>query len=135
MRSWVQKSASMQNRTSPLKFAHLAGKSEKGSISNLLTKGEADDGGARVGDERHALGDRAADEDVHVPVGVVLDVPVEPRAFDLMVRVVAGRREQQPAASAPSAVLWSSSPLATSRGGLRKHGIGQPGGADQCPPA
>ena len=38
MRIWMQKSASMQKRTSPLKFGHLAGKSEKGSMSNLSTK-------------------------------------------------------------------------------------------------
>ena len=30
--------ASIQKRTSPIKFAHLAEKSEKGSISNLSTK-------------------------------------------------------------------------------------------------
>ena len=34
----MQKSASMRKRTSPLKFAHLAEKSENGSISNLSTK-------------------------------------------------------------------------------------------------
>ena len=38
MRIWVQKSASMQKRTSPLKFAHLSEKSENGSISNFSTK-------------------------------------------------------------------------------------------------
>ena len=36
----LQKSASIQPRTSPIKFAHLAEKSEKGSISNLSTKVE-----------------------------------------------------------------------------------------------
>ena len=35
---FLQDLASIQQRTSPIKFAHLAGKSEKGSISNLLTK-------------------------------------------------------------------------------------------------
>ena len=30
--------ASIQKRTSPIKFAHLAEKSERGSISNLSTK-------------------------------------------------------------------------------------------------
>ena len=30
-----------ENRTSPIKFAHLAEKSEKRSISNLSTKGDA----------------------------------------------------------------------------------------------
>ena len=35
---YLQKSASIQPRTSPLKFAHLAAKSESGSISNLSTK-------------------------------------------------------------------------------------------------
>ena len=33
--------ASVQKRTSPIKFAHLAEKSEKGSMSNLSTKGGA----------------------------------------------------------------------------------------------
>ena len=34
----MQNLASIQKRTSPKKFAHLAEKSEKGSISNLSTK-------------------------------------------------------------------------------------------------
>ena len=34
----LQNLASIQKKTSPLKFAHLAEKSEKGSISNLSTK-------------------------------------------------------------------------------------------------
>ena len=38
MSIWLQKSASIQKRTSHVKFAHLAEKSEKGSISNLSTK-------------------------------------------------------------------------------------------------
>ena len=38
---YLQKSASIQPRTSPIKFAHLAEKSEKGSISNLSTKAAA----------------------------------------------------------------------------------------------
>ena len=35
---FLQNLASIQKRTSPLKFAHLAEKSEKGSISNLSTR-------------------------------------------------------------------------------------------------
>ena len=35
---YLQNLASIQKRTSPIKFAHLAEKSEKGSISNLSTK-------------------------------------------------------------------------------------------------
>ena len=35
---FLQNLASIQKRTSPIKFAHLAEKSEKGSISNLATK-------------------------------------------------------------------------------------------------
>ena len=35
---FLQNLASIQKRTSPLKFAHLAQKSENGSISNLSTK-------------------------------------------------------------------------------------------------
>ena len=34
----LQNLASIQKRTSPMKFAHLAEKSGKGSISNLSTK-------------------------------------------------------------------------------------------------
>ena len=34
----LQNLASIQKRTSPIKFAHLAEKSEEGSISNLSTK-------------------------------------------------------------------------------------------------
>ena len=39
MRIWVQKSASMQKRTSPLKFGDLAEKSGLNSVSDLSTKG------------------------------------------------------------------------------------------------
>ena len=39
---YLQNLASIQKRTSPVKFAHLAGKSEKGSISNLSTKVRAE---------------------------------------------------------------------------------------------
>ena len=35
---FLQNVASIQQRTSPPKFAHLAEKSEKGSVSNLSTK-------------------------------------------------------------------------------------------------
>ena len=35
---FLQNLASMQKRTSPIKFAHLAEKSENGSISNLSAK-------------------------------------------------------------------------------------------------
>ena len=38
---FLQNLASIQKRTSPLKFAHLAEKSENGSISNLSTKAAA----------------------------------------------------------------------------------------------
>ena len=37
---YLQNLASIQKRTSPVKFAHLAEKSENGSISNLSTKVE-----------------------------------------------------------------------------------------------
>ena len=40
---FLQNLASIQKRTSPLKFAHLAEKSEKGSISNLSTKAEEEE--------------------------------------------------------------------------------------------
>ena len=48
----LQNLASILKRTSPIKFAHLAGKSEKGSISNLSTKGAARCSGNRAR-ERH----------------------------------------------------------------------------------
>ena len=37
---FLQNLASIQKRTSPIKFAHLAEKSEKGSVPNLSTKAE-----------------------------------------------------------------------------------------------
>ena len=37
---YLQNLASIQKRTSPAKFAHLAEKSGKGSISNLSTKAD-----------------------------------------------------------------------------------------------
>ena len=42
---YLQNLASIQKRTSPVKFAHLAEKSGKGSISNLSTKVRDDDHG------------------------------------------------------------------------------------------
>ena len=39
---YLQNLASIQRRTSPIKFAHLAEKSENGSISNLSTKATTD---------------------------------------------------------------------------------------------
>ena len=36
--TYLQNLASIQKRTSPVKFAHLAEKSEEGSMSNLSTK-------------------------------------------------------------------------------------------------
>ena len=39
---FLQNLASIQKRTSPVKFAHLAEKSERGSISNLSTKVQID---------------------------------------------------------------------------------------------
>ena len=38
---FLQALASIQKRTSPIRFDHLADKSEKGSISNLSTKAQA----------------------------------------------------------------------------------------------
>ena len=42
---FLQNLASIQKRTSPIQFAHLAEKSEKSSISNLSTKAQARGGG------------------------------------------------------------------------------------------
>ena len=52
MRIWVQKSASMQMRTSPLKFGDLAEKSGLNSVSNLSTKAQALGGFGRADDPR-----------------------------------------------------------------------------------
>ena len=46
---YLQNLASIQKRTSPVKFAHLAEKSENGSISNLSTKAAAPPRAARRG--------------------------------------------------------------------------------------
>ena len=48
MSIWTQKSASIQKRTSPLKFDDSAEKSEKSSVSNLSTKVAVADAGAVV---------------------------------------------------------------------------------------
>ena len=40
---WLQKSASIQTRTSPLKFDHLAEKSEEGLAPNLCPISEPND--------------------------------------------------------------------------------------------
>ena len=50
---YLQNLASIQKRTSPVKFPRLAEKSGKGSISNLSTK--------VLAALQHALGDRRAD--------------------------------------------------------------------------
>ena len=52
----LQNLASIQKRTRPVKFAHLAGKSGKGSISNLSTKvaRAPPEHGAAAGSRRHA---------------------------------------------------------------------------------
>ena len=42
----LQRLVLIQKRTSPIKFAHLTEKSEKGSISNLSTKAGSEDGQA-----------------------------------------------------------------------------------------
>ena len=58
---YLQNLASIQKRTSPVKFAHLAEKSGRGSISNLSTKASA------AGEERRAAQDayrRALDEQI-----------------------------------------------------------------------
>ena len=51
----LQNLASIQKRTSPIKFAHLAEKSENGSISNLSTKAPAPPS-RRAGLKRRARG-------------------------------------------------------------------------------
>ena len=50
---FLQNLASIQKRTSPIKFAHLAEKSENGSISNLSTKVQGDRGCREARAARH----------------------------------------------------------------------------------
>ena len=45
---FLQNLASVQKRTSPIKFAHLAEKSANGSISNLSTKARSDARASRL---------------------------------------------------------------------------------------
>ena len=45
---YLQNLVSIQKRTSPVKFAHLAEKSEKGSIPNLSTKVRSEPGEPRL---------------------------------------------------------------------------------------
>ena len=76
---FLQNLASIQKRTSPVKFAHLAEKSGKGSISNLSTKVPAA-GGEPLADGMQADPADAVpgvDED---PRGAVGDL-VRPRRF------------------------------------------------------
>ena len=60
---FLQNLASIQKRTSPIKFAHLAEKSENGSISNLSTKVRPDarEGGRRAAGEAEARAARVRD--------------------------------------------------------------------------
>ena len=54
---FLQNLASIQKRTNPIKCAHLAEKSEKGSISNLSTKVEAS--GAEEEQNKHEIEKRS----------------------------------------------------------------------------
>ena len=54
---YLQNLASIQKRTSPVKFAHLAEKSGKGSISNLSTKALGAAPASPVREHRDAGGD------------------------------------------------------------------------------
>ena len=93
---FLQNLASIQKRTSPVKFAHLAEKSEKDSISNLSTKvfaaGHVVRPALRDGQRRDlALFGALEDADglavVGVPVG---DLSVRPGCQQLrLVRVIA----------------------------------------------
>ena len=59
----LQNLASIQERTNPLKFAHLAEKSEKGSISNLSTKAETVPEKQPLAADVHAVGVEARQEE------------------------------------------------------------------------
>ena len=68
----LQNLASIQQRTSPLKFDHLAEKSEQGSVSNLSTKAAPPGPGEwEVWDGRRSAlseGERARDESTINPI-------------------------------------------------------------------
>ena len=55
---YLQNLASIQKRTSPVKFAHLAEKSGKGSISNLSTKAKTADVERMVGEQTQKNNDK-----------------------------------------------------------------------------
>ena len=73
--------ASIQKRTSPVKFAHLAEKSGKGSISNLSTKAGIAASSLRGVVGSDAVGISEREEDEEGPASGPRDpAPVEPRA-------------------------------------------------------
>ena len=53
---YLQKLASIQKRTSPVKYAHLAEKSGNGSISNLSTKASTERTSEGISDCATSLG-------------------------------------------------------------------------------
>ena len=62
----LQKLASIQKRTSPVKFAHLAEESENGSISNLSTKVRAGRGSRAPGRGRPRPAERRPADGDHL---------------------------------------------------------------------
>ena len=76
----VQNLASIQKRTNPLKFGHLAGKSEKGSISNLSTKRRT---GRRSG-RRPVL--RLVQDGLHHLALLEVALGVQPEAHELLLQ-------------------------------------------------
>ena len=77
---FLQNLASIQKRTNPIKFAHLAEKSEKGSISNLSTKVRAD---AVMRSDADLLSGKI---DQAMPLGLVVQQILERR--EVLTRVV-----------------------------------------------
>ena len=70
---YLQNLASIQKRTSPIKFAHLAEKSGKGSISNLSTKVVRPVPAPRRGLQLADRGDARADGEQGAPAGPFTD--------------------------------------------------------------
>ena len=72
---YLQNLASIQKRTSPVKFAHLAEKSGKGSISNLSTKVHPRAQGAELGERRRG---RGREPEAAAVAGLVERFDIEP---------------------------------------------------------
>ena len=74
---YLQNLASIQKRTSPVKFAHLAEKSGKGSISNLSTEVLAAAGAVLAAAAGWSAGRRAVRCDLQLKIERLVGVSIE----------------------------------------------------------